>query len=122
MFVSINHITVTEGREEEFEALWRNRDRGVEEQPGFISLDVLRPGMILAMSSDPPRKQDNTYHVMTRWESSDAFMGWVKSDAFRRAHQQSRDPGLFAGKAVVTTHEIIEGAGATCPANAADTK
>ena len=111
MFVSINHISVTEGREAEFEGLWRARDRSVEGQPGFLSLDILKPGMVLSMSADPPTKQDNTYHVLTRWESREAFTNWVRSDAFKQAHRQERDPGLFAGKAVVTTHETIEGAG-----------
>jgi len=111
MFVSINHIPVADRREEDFEALWRSRDRSVENQQGFISLDILKPGMILSMGAGPPTKQDNTYHVLTRWESRDAFVNWVRSDAFRKAHQQNRDPGIFGGKAMVTTHETIEGAG-----------
>ncbi len=111
MFVSINHISVAEGREADFEALWRGRDRSVEAQSGFISLDVLKPGMILSMSADPPTKQDNTYHVLTRWESKDAFLNWVRSDAFKQAHRHPRDPGMFAGRPLVTTHDTIEGVG-----------
>ena len=98
MFVSINHISVAEGREADFEALWRGRDRSVEGQPGFVSLDVLKPGMILSMSAEPPTKQDNTYHVLTRWESKDAFLNWVRSDAFKQAHRHPRDPGMIAGR------------------------
>ncbi len=111
MFVSINHIPVADGREEDFETLFRSRDRSVEDQPGFVSLDILKPGMVLSMGQGPPTKQDNTYHVLTRWESQDAFMSWVRSDAFRQAHKQKRDPGIFGGKAIVTTHDTIEGAG-----------
>ena len=111
MFVSINHIPVTEGREGDFEEVWRGRDRSVEAQPGFVSLDVLKPGMILSMSADPPTRQDNTYHVLTRWESREAFLNWVRSDAFKQAHRRDRDPGIFAGKSMVTTHDTIEGVG-----------
>ncbi len=113
MFISTNHISVAEGREKDFEALWHGRDRSVEDQPGFHSLDVLKPGMVLSMSADPPAKQDNTYHVLTRWESREAFERWVRSDAFKKAHQRERDPTIFAGRAMVTTHETIEGAGAS---------
>ena len=113
MFVSINHIPVAEGREADFEALWRSRDRSVEDQPGFISLDVLKPGMILSMSEDPPTKQDNTYHVLTRWESRETFLSWVRSDAFKKAHRRDRDPKIFAGKAMVTTHDTVEDVGAS---------
>ncbi len=111
MFVSINHIPVADGREDDFEQLFKTRDRSVEEQPGFVSLDILKPGMLLSMSSDPPTKQDNTYHVLTRWETEQAFFDWVRSDAFKQAHRQKRDPGIFGGKAMVTTHRTIEGAG-----------
>ena len=113
MFVSMNHIPVVEGREEDFERLWRERDRSVELQPGFVSLDILRPGMRLSMSAEPPRKHDNTYHVLTRWESREAFLAWVQSDAFKKAHQQQRDKSISSGAAYVTTHDTIEGAGAS---------
>ena len=112
MFVSINHIPVAEGRESDFEQLWRNRDRSVETQPGFRSLDILKPGMILSMSSDPPTKQDNTYHVLARWDSEQDFRNWVHSDAFKKAHAGGRDPSIFAGRPLVTTHQTIEGASA----------
>ena len=112
MFVSINHITVADGREADFEELWKSRDRSVEEQPGFVSLDVLKPGMILSMSAEPPKKQDNTYHVLSRWESRGAFEAWVHSDAFRKGHSGERDRTIFTGRAMVTTHDTIEGVGA----------
>ena len=94
------------------EKLWQERERSIDDQSGFVSLDILKPGMILSMSADPPKKQDNTYHVLTRWESREAFMSWVRSDAFRKAHGQKRDRGIFGGPAQVTTHDVIEGASA----------
>ena len=93
MFVSINHISVTEGRETDFEELWRTRDRSVEKLPGFVSLDILQPGRTLTMKpGEPPVKSDNVYMVLTRWESQDAFNAWVGSDAFKKAHGQKRSP------------------------------
>ena len=111
MFVSINHIPVAEGREADFEALWHDRDGSVEQQPGFISLDILKPGMKMTHGG-PPEKQDNFYHVTTRWESEEAFRAWLTSDSFKRAHDRKVDRTIYAGQAFVTTHAIIEGAGA----------
>ena len=111
MFVSINHIPVAEGREADFEALWQSRERTVEQQPGFISLDILKPGLMM-VRGQAPRKVDNVYHVMSRWESEAAFRAWIASDAFRQAHQRETDRTIYDGPAHVTLHETIEGAGA----------
>ena len=113
MFVSINHLSVTEGRETDFEELWRPRDRSVEKLPGFVSLDILQPGRTLTMKpGEPPVKTDNVYMVLTRWETQDAFNAWVGSDAFKKAHSRVSDKTIFAGPARVTLHGTIEGAGA----------
>lgn len=112
MFISINHIPVTPGREEDFEAMFRARERAVEDQPGFLSLDVLKPGMKMLMGSGQMEKVDNEYQVLTRWETEDAFRQWIHSDAFKKAHARSHDPSIFAGKSYLTLHHAVEGASA----------
>jgi len=111
MYVTINHIPVADGRETDFEALWHSREGSIEGQPGFVSLDILKPGMKMTHGG-PPEKQDNTYHVMTRWESEEAFLRWVGSEDFRRAHDRKVDKTIYGGPALVTMHATIEGAGA----------
>ncbi len=111
MYVTINHIPVAEGREADFEKLWTERDRSVEGQQGFVSLDILKPGLKMRMG-EKPEKVDNVYHVTTRWENEAAFRAWVGSEAFRKAHHGERDKTIFGGPAVVTMQETIEGAGA----------
>ena len=113
MFVSINNIPVAEGREADFEALWRTRDRSVEQMPGFVSLDILRPGLTVVMKpGEPPVKTDNTYQIMTRWESKDAFDAWLGSDSFRKAHSRETDKTIFGGPGQVRLHETVDEAGA----------
>lgn len=113
MFISINHIPVTPGREADFENMFKARERAVEDQPGFISLDVLKPGQRMIMGTGKTETVDNEYQVLTRWENEDAFLNWVRSDAFKKAHARSHDPGIFAGKSYLTLHHSIEGASAS---------
>lgn len=111
MYVTINHIPVAEGREADFEKMWTDREGSVEGQAGFVSLDILKPGLKMTMGQKP-EKVDNVYHVTTRWENEAAFRAWVGSESFRKAHSRERDKTIFAGPAFVTMHETIEGVGA----------
>ena len=112
MFISINHIPVTPGREADFEQLFRQRERSVQEQPGFISLDVLKPGAKMQMGKPIP-DDSNEYQVLTRWQSAEAFRNWISSDSFKKSHSRESDPAIFAGKSYLSTHETVEGAGSS---------
>ena len=57
MFVVMNRITVAEGRESDFEKTFTERDRAVDQMPGFVDMQVLRP------------VEGRTYIVLTRWKS-----------------------------------------------------
>ena len=113
MFISINHIPVKQGREADFEKMFRERDRAVENQPGFVSLDILRPGT-RSIRGSAPEAFTNEYQVLTRWENESAFLGWVKSDAFKSSHSRNIDTSIFDGQSYLTCHETVEGAGANC--------
>ncbi len=109
MYISINHIFVAKGREAEFEELFRNRERNVQDLPGFLSLDVLKPGAKMQMGTRIP-DDTNEYQVMTRWESAQAFTNWVQSDSFKKSHSKESDPTMYAGKSFITMHEAVDGA------------
>jgi len=115
MFISINHIPVKKGREADFEKRFRERDRSVEEQPGFVSIDVLKPGLRAVRGGAPEPLDNNEYQVLTRWESEEAFRGWVRSDAFKQSHSREIDKTMFEGQSYLTYHETIDGAGAERP-------
>ena len=112
MFVSINHIPVKAGREEDFERMFRERQRAVEDQPGFVSLDVLKPGVRMLMGG-APESVDNEYQVLTRWESEAAFKGWIHSEAFKLAHAKDIDATIFDGRSYLTMHQTVVGASAS---------
>lgn len=111
MFISINHIPVKAGREADFEKRFRERDRSVEKQPGFHSLDVLKPGSRMIMGS-APESCGNEYQVLTRWTDEAAFKSWIGSDSFKQSHSRDIDPTMFDGKSYLTFHEAVEGASA----------
>lgn len=116
MFISVNHIPVKAGREEDFEKMFRERDRAVETQPGFVSLDILKPGSRAIRGGGSEPIGNNEYQVLTRWVDEAAFRGWVTSDAFRKSHSRIVDDTVFDGKSYLTYHHTVEGAGANAPA------
>jgi heme-degrading monooxygenase HmoA len=111
MFISINHIPVATGREADFEKLFRERDRLVEKQSGFISLDILKPGTRSIMGGKA-ESAGNEYQVLTRWKSEADFRAWVMSDDFKKSHARNFDPSMFAGQSYLTLHASVDGAGA----------
>jgi heme-degrading monooxygenase HmoA len=94
MIVVMNRITVAEGREQDFEKTFVERDRAVDQTTGFIDLQVLRPS------------QGRTYVVMTRWNSREAFEAWTQSEAFLSAHRK-QSPGLAESRPVLEIYEVF---------------
>lgn len=112
MFISINHIPVAVGREADFEKMFRERERAVEDEPGFLSLDVLKPGSRMLMGGQT-ESAGNEYQVLTRWQDEQAFRNWVHSDAFKKAHSREFDATIFAGRSYLTLHPAVEGVSAS---------
>jgi heme-degrading monooxygenase HmoA len=76
--VKINAIEVPEGMGPELEERFAKRAREVEGMPGFEGFELLRP-----------IEGETRYFVYTRWESEEAFQGWVNSSEFTRGHAQA---------------------------------
>ena len=83
MVVKINAIEVAEGRGPELEKRFAARAREVDNQPGFLGFELLRP-----------IKGETRYFVVTHWESDEAFQNWVNSAAHARPRAGAR---RFAG-------------------------
>ncbi|HEY0319409.1 MAG TPA: antibiotic biosynthesis monooxygenase [Pyrinomonadaceae bacterium] len=94
MIVVMNRITVAEGREQDFEQTFVERDRAVDKTTGFIDLQVLRPS------------EGRTYIVMTRWTSREAFDTWTTSETFLAAHRK-QSPGFAESRPVLEIYEIL---------------
>ncbi len=100
MFVVTNRVPVAEGYRSEFEARFRNRAGQIEQNPGFISMRIMRPA-----------RDGHPYLVQTTWESREAFDQWVGSDDFRQAHANPMPKSAFDGPSEMEMHEVIISAG-----------
>ena len=89
----------TNGMGAELEKRFAARAREVDNQPGFLGFELLRP-----------IKGETRYFVVTHWESDEAFQNWVKSAAFTRGHVQARadSTGAVAHGSAVMEFEVVE--------------
>lgn len=102
MVVKINAIEVAEGRGPELEERFAKRAREVDNQPGFLGYQLLRPV-----------KGETRYFVVTHWESDEDFKRWVTSESFTRGHVQARADGEgkrppVAHGSAVMEFEVVE--------------
>lgn len=89
MYLAMNRFKVKKGCEEEFEAVWRDRDSQLGKVDGFVDFHMLK---------GPEREDYTLYASHTRWQNEDAFIDWTRSEHFRKAHASagSRKP-LYLG-------------------------
>src|SRR5215470_17217887 len=75
MIAVSNRLQVAKGQEKEFEARFEGRARLVENMPGFVRLEILRP-----LKSD-------YYIVLTHWKDEESFHAWTESAEFKEAQR-----------------------------------
>ena len=80
MIVVENRIHVKNEYREKFEKLFAERKSHLDQTPGFVRNEVLRP------------VKGDEYVVMTHWESMERFQNWMNSDAFKKLIQETRFP------------------------------
>ena len=77
MYIAMNRFRIKKGSEADFEQIWAERETFLDEVPGFKEFHLMRG----------PEAEDHTlYASHSVWEDEDAFIGWTKSEAFRKAH------------------------------------
>ncbi|MBC6976103.1 antibiotic biosynthesis monooxygenase [Bacillus sp. Xin] len=101
-FIVCNNISVTDEGRPVFENRFKNRAGLIESEPGFQAIRVLRP-----LSND-------TYVIMTMWETEQNFKDWTESRSFENAHkkrhaQASTEPqkSIFSRPSFVTTFDVL---------------
>jgi len=87
--VKINAIEVPEGAGRELEKRFANRLHAVDNQPGFLGFELLRPVA-----------GEQRYFVVTRWESDDAFKAWAEGPA-KEAHAGERARPVASGASLL---------------------
>ena len=95
MFIAMNRFQIAEGREEDFEQSWRERDSYLDEVPGFQAFALLK--------GDQPGE----YVSHSTWESRAAFEAWTQSDRFRKAHGQPLARGVMQDAPHVSLYEAV---------------
>jgi len=90
-----NHIPVKKEFSEAFEARFKSGTRHVQDAPGFLRNEVLRP------------IKGDRYIIRTYWDSMESFEKWSHSEAFKRAHSNTPSNEMFEGKSFLTIHEVI---------------
>jgi heme-degrading monooxygenase HmoA len=96
VIVVSNRIQVGKGHEAEFEKRFEGRARLVENMPGFVRLEILRP------------IKGDYYIVLTHWKDEASFRAWTDSAEFKEAHSNRPPAEIFAGPAVFEMHEVIQ--------------
>ncbi|MEL7279377.1 MAG: antibiotic biosynthesis monooxygenase [Pseudomonadota bacterium] len=82
MYIAMNRFKVKEGFEEAFENVWKSRESSLEDNPGFVSFNLLRGAF----------HEDEGYTLFashTHWETEADFIAWTKSQSFRDAHKNA---------------------------------
>ena len=95
MYIAMNRFRIAEGREDEFEQVWRERESHLDEVAGFQRFRLLR---------GEPREGETIFVSSSEWASREAFEAWTKSEAFVKAHRGARTP-----EGVVLAHPEFEG-------------
>ena len=94
-----NRIYVKQEYAEAFEQRFRDRAGLVDQMPGFVSNQILRPV-----------NEEDPYVVFTIWNSRQDFLNWVRSDAFVKGHAQSGSlpKEAFSRSNVLEMHEVVQ--------------
>ena len=95
MYVITNRVPVAEAYRDEFEKRFRNRAGQIDQQDGFLRMEVLRP-----------LDDGGCYLVVTMWESEHAFRNWIKSEDFEIAHKNPLPKDAYTGEAKMERHEV----------------
>jgi heme-degrading monooxygenase HmoA len=106
MIVVANRIPVAKGHEAAFEKRFEGRVGLVENHPGFVRLEILRPKLVTIQGGQ--MGGSSYYVVLTYWENEEAFVAWTESEDFHRAHANRPPKEMFAGPNVFETHEVIQ--------------
>ncbi|NKY50248.1 antibiotic biosynthesis monooxygenase family protein [Nocardia vermiculata] len=101
--VKINAIEVPEGAGPELEKRFAHRAHAVDNSPGFLGFQLLRPVA-----------GDNRYFVVTQWDSEESFAAWRDGPA-REAHAGSDRKPVSSGASLLEFEVVLD-----VPAKSAD--
>ena len=95
MFIAMNNFKIVPGKEQEFEAVWKNRETHLHSVPGIVRFALLRGDT------------QGEYVSHSTWESRDAFTAWTQSEAFAAGHRGGSMMGIVAGPPQIKLFEAV---------------
>jgi heme-degrading monooxygenase HmoA len=100
MYLTMNRFRVKEGRETEFETLWKTRDSHLKSVDGFVAFHLMRGETAEGVT---------LYASHTTWRDREAFLAWTKSEAFRAAHKGAKSSGdMYDGAPVLECFDSVQ--------------
>ncbi|MBD0323275.1 MAG: mycobilin-forming heme oxygenase MhuD [Aldersonia sp.] len=94
--VKINAIEVPEGAGPELEKRFAHRAHAVENSPGFLGFQLLRPV-----------KGETRYFVVTHWDSEESFQAWAEGPA-KAAHSGERAKPVASGASLLEFEVVLD--------------
>lgn len=94
--VKINAIEIPEGAGPELEKRFANRAHTVDNSPGFLGFQLLRP-----------TAGENRYFVVTQWETEEDFVAWRDGDA-RAAHAGEAKKPVASGASLLEFEVVLD--------------
>jgi heme-degrading monooxygenase HmoA len=82
MYIAMNRFRIKPGCEQDFIAIWKNRDTYLDTVPGFKSFNLLQ---------GPSNDECTLFASHSTWESQQDFINWTNSEQFRKAHAHAGD-------------------------------
>jgi heme-degrading monooxygenase HmoA len=102
--VKINAIEVPPDAGPELEKRFAHRAHAVDNQPGFLGFQLLRP-----------IKGESRYFVVTQWESDAAFEAWRDGPAIE-AHSGQHSNQVATGASLLEFEVVLDVAGSSSEA------
>ncbi|MFR9728499.1 antibiotic biosynthesis monooxygenase family protein [Saccharopolyspora sp. MS10] len=94
--VKINAIEVPEGSGPELEKRFAGRHGSVEDSPGFLGFELLRP-----------TSGEDRYFVYTKWETEEDFQNWAQGPA-KAAHSGEHKNTVATGSSLLEFEVVQE--------------
>ena len=95
-YVVANRVFVKPAYTQEFEQRFENRSGQINQQPGFVLMEVLKP-----------QSEKTPYVVLTHWQNEQAFNNWVGSDDFKLAHQNPMPKDAFVEGGGIEQYQVV---------------
>lgn len=97
--MKINAIEIPEGAGPELEKRFAHRAHAVENSPGFLGFQLLRP-----------TAGENRYFVVTQWDSEESFAAWRDGPA-KEAHAGQQNKPVATGASLLEFEVVLDVAG-----------